>query len=274
MLTGTVVYNPLFVGAAHPVRTTAPLYAAYLYFVWLYLWSHRSRDKDGHMGFFRDAFGSAAQRSAEATAALRYVRDVFGAPGVRFRVRAAYLVSCCLAYVAYAGYILTGAVFASWPQAPHRSAWEVFAGLYLLGAVSFVWCTGMQLWWWRRFGSAQRRHTAWLRQREGCLHLSPAKDTKTPWWWLYATSFVVTAENWPAFMRRTGLVIFNLVVLLLMAFQWLHVPGTWGVVVGWSLAVLWLAVGWLLPLDGLIKLAPWDGPGDFAVMVLRANRAD
>lgn len=279
------------------MRVPVPFFA-YLYFAYLYLWGHRPcgrqckpQERQGNRGFFRDAFGSASRRPDEATAALRYVRTVFGVPEASRRARLVYLVLCVIIYGAITGFVASEAILAG--IAGHSvggesaaAPWATLtarrlpAGLYLVGVLAWAGVVGLAGHWRRGFGSTQQRHELAIRSMTAealarAKHgRSATPETLTPWWWLYATTTVIAAENWPKFLLRAAKFVVGGAVLLTPFLWWLHIPGTWSLAFDWLLVLLWLAVGWLLPLDGLVKLAPWEGPGNFAVAVLRANMPD
>ena len=265
------------------MRAPVPFFAT-LYFAYLYLWGHKPQERQGGMGFFRDAFGSASRRPDEATTALRYVRTVFGVPEASRRARLVYLVLCVIVYGAITGFVVSGAILAGGEAAAAPwatfAAWRLPAGLYLVSVLAGTGVVGLS-WYWRRVsGSSRQRHEALMRSLTTEEMFCAKRDRGTtpemltPWWWLYATVWVIAAENWPKFVPRAAKFIVGGAVLLTPLLWWLHIPGTWSLVFDWLLVLLWLATGWLLPLDGLVKLAPWEGPGNFAVAVWRANLQD
>ena len=265
------------------MRVPVPFFA-YLYFAYLCLWGQKPQERKGDMGFFRDAFGSASRRPDEATAALRYVRTVFGVPEVSRQARLVYLALCSIVYGAVTGFVVSGAILAGGDSAAApwvtSTAWRLAAGFYLVGVLAWAGVVSLAWRWRRSFGSTRQRHEMAIRSMtaealaSAKRGRSPAPETLTPWWWLYATTTIIAAENWPKFSLRAAKFVVGGAVLLTPFLWWLHIPGTWGLAFDWLLVLLWLAVGWLLPLDGLVKLAPWEGPGNFAVAVLRANMPD
>ena len=265
------------------MRVPVPFFAT-LYFAYLYLWGHKPQERQGGMGFFRDAFGSASRRPDEATAALRYVRTVFGVPEASRRARLVYLVLCVIVYGAITGFVVSGAILAGGEAATApwvtSTARRLPAGLYLVSILAWAGVVSLARHWRRGFGSTQQRHEMAIRSMTAEALASAERgrsatpETLTPWWWLYATTTIIAAENWPKFLLRAAKFVVGGIVLLTPLLWWLHIPGTWSLVFDWLLVLLWLAVGWLLPLDGLVKLAPWNGPGDFALAVWRANLPD
>ena len=227
------------------------------------------------MGFWRDAFGVGPNRPAKNTAALGYVRDVFGASTATSATRYFYGASCGVAYLACASLGILNAIRASGGYVPVR----VLAWLYMASVAALAGGLVVSLYWRWRFGSLSSRHrralkslsagiVAWAKEKPG------EPEARTPWWWLYSVSVIAALENWPAFVKRAAGVLFTCVLFLTQYLMWVGIRGTWGLAFNWFLVLLWLVVGWLLPLDGLVKLAPWNGPGDFALATLRVGRRD
>lgn len=246
-----------------------------LYFGWQYALSRRTEDTTASLGFLRDAFGSAVQRAPEADAALKYVRAVFGAPGASYKTRLFYMLACALTYVICAAGTFTLAYLGH--QATHQAAWMFVSRLWIIGLALFAWCIGMQISWRRRLGSARQRHEAVIRAIDvRCLNdeRTATPEKPTPWWWLYATTMAMIAENLGKFSGRAARLLVGGAALLVSIMLFMGAHGTLSSVVGWFLFLEWTSIGWLLPLDGLVKLASWNGPGNFAVAVLRANQPD
>lgn len=244
--------------------------------LWLYWWVKSSeKERPPAVGFWRDAFGITRNHSPEAAAALAYMRDVFGAPQASVWARASYLAFCCVGYVALAGLMTLAAVEAGGGAVPMSLlAWFYGTAAVSMGIVVFV------AWRWRRcFGSTKQRHlramralpanlVAWAEEKPG------EPEVRTPWWWLYSVSVIAALENWPVLVGRAGKIVGTGGLFLVPYLMWVHVRGTWGLAFDWFWALMWLAIGWQLPLDGLVKLAAWNGPGDFAIAVLRVGRRD
>lgn len=179
------------------MRVPVPFFA-YVYFAYLCLWGHRPQERQGSMGFFRDAFGSASRRPDEASTALRYVRTVFGVPEVSQRARLVYFVLCVIVYGAITGFVVSEAILAG--IAGHSAggesvvapwvtstAWRLAAGFYLVGVLAWAGVVSLAGHWRRGFGSARQRHEMAIRSMTAEA-LASAKhgqsatpETLTPW---------------------------------------------------------------------------------------------
>lgn len=227
--------------------------------------------RDSFRLFYQDALGNT---STERSLGQQFALEVFGEPQAPDWVRYGYAISAALAYPVFALFLVMEGLF-------NRSAAPVGVGFvicFVLGLLLNVATVSLSVWFIFGYGSVESRVRAFFDKNPPRAESHTRRSQKPsgddipdlPWWWLYT----ITRREIPwrilRWVPRVWFVFASLLGVIFGLLALLHAFNGEDSLLAWVVLALWLPTGWLYPLDGALKVAPWRGNGNFSALVLRA----
>ncbi len=247
----------------------------YTTFMLLYLlrvmWNEFPGMRDNLRLFCRDAFGNT---STERSLGQQFAVEVFGEPRAPGWLRYGYAINAALAYPTFALFLVMEGLF-------NRSSGPVWVGLvicFILCLISNVATVSLSVWFIFQYGSVESRVRAFFDKNPPRAESHTRRSQKPgsddspdlPWWWLYT----ITRREMPwrilNWVPRVWFVFASLLGVIFGLLALLHAFNGEEGLLAWIVLALWLPTGWLYPLDGALKVAPWRGSGNFSALVLKA----
>ncbi|WP_248885897.1 hypothetical protein [Acidithiobacillus acidisediminis] len=216
--------------------------------------------------FWSDAFlkdGRAGGRSL----AQEFALSVFGEPDTHWWMRILYAVSAFCSYFSFACFMFVACLHA-------EGVTSIFVSIAVLFVISLAMLvtTGTLLLRFTIKSGRLKERVADFRSRHDLAlwrYAQSGEPSELPRWWLYGVStsdtvFRLLESAWPFVLLFLALAGFAFGFLSWVGAKPSFLAGT-----SWFILLLWMLIGWIMPMDGLVKLATWKGDGKFSEVLLR-----
>lgn len=215
--------------------------------------------RQGLKSFWKDACGNAHR---PRTLGQEFALRVFGEPDAPKPIRGIYAAAAFLAYPLFSLFMLFECLFSE----GLRTLFPFMAAFFVLSVLALGVTGILLLWFMAKYGSIMERVIEFWKTRAEPQEPETAPDL--PVWWLYGVNKTDTLFRMISLSRPFFLIFITMLGTIAGFLGWLGEPHSAEIVLAWTTLVLWLLIGWLLPLDAALKIAPWRGDGHFSRAVL------